>query len=75
MCQVTTHVENMLRTTYSDVYFGRSPGVGVGPLLLEAWWEKRTAPPLLLLLLSFNNCFSMCNFVLVTKRYFCWYNY
>ena len=30
---------------------------------------QRTAPPLLLLLLSFNNCFSMSNFVLATKRY------
>ena len=30
---------------------------------------QRTAPPLLLLLLSFNNCFSMRNFVLATKRY------
>ena len=29
---------------------------------------QRTAPPLLLLLLSFNNCFSMSNFVLATKR-------
>ena len=80
MCQVTTHDENMLRATYSVVNFGRSPGVGVGPLLLEPWgggWAsitgglvgQRTAPPLLLLLLSFNNCFSMSNFVLATKRY------
>ena len=30
---------------------------------------QRTAPPLVLLLLSFNNCFSMSNFVLATKRY------
>ena len=30
---------------------------------------QKTTPPLLLLLLSFNNCFSMSNFVLATKRY------
>ena len=80
MCQVTTHVEKMLRTTYSVVYFDRSPGVGVGPVLLEAWgggWAsitgglvgQRTAPPLLFLPLSFNNFFSMSNFILAIKRY------
>ena len=30
---------------------------------------QRTAPPLLLLLLSFNNCFSMSKFVLAVIKF------
>ena len=58
MCQVTTHVEKMLRTSYSVVYFGGSPGVGVGPLLLEAWWDK--GPPHLCY-------FCFCHLVIVSQ--------
>ena len=58
-------------TTIDCPLVGSLGRYGVGVSITGGMVGQRTAPPLLLLLndLSFNNCFSMNNFALATKRY------